>query len=220
MAYKKEKILNYDQLSPLTRYRFAELELNRYHSILRAHYEFQFEGYQKALDQLLIVIAGRTSTAYRDELRTAFSSHRFRNPTRDEIVQYFRYKNLGIAKVAKYAQVSPNTVVTYNEQFPDFMPVFKQWESALGQETLERWDQIKSTLNLFDDKIIHQEPLIRKEYQPEELPPEVVQATSTYDPMKDFNNPDIDKSQWVWIPSAKRWMEKYDEYGNQHYYGI
>lgn len=219
MAYKKEITLSYDQLSPATLQRFAELELNKYLEILNLQL-VKYEGArEKAIAHLINVICAQVNPGFRDELREAFSSHRFKKPTKDEIVQYFRYKNLGIAKVAKYAAVAPNTVVTYKEQYPDFVPVFKHWSTNAGQNVLERWDNIKSTINLFNDNVVHNEPLIRKVYTPEALPPEITESTMKVEKKKqDRNDPTIDRSKWIWVHDE--WMERFDEYGNEHDYGI
>lgn len=140
--------LNYDNLPLDTKLRFLEIELSAGVNTLTT----LLGTPQRAQESLIRSLAQSDHELYLT-LTNLFNSRRFLQPTREELIQYFRYKGIGVQAVTRYAKASPNTVVGYKDKYPNFTPVFPGWKEH--QHAIMEWDQLKTHLNLFNDDLIH-----------------------------------------------------------------
>lgn len=227
MVFERKVQLNYDNLTESTKLRFMELEIQAAIEALQTSL-FSFCQYPNIEAKKAIanaIVANPSKEMLRDDLLNAFGTLKFRKPTKDEKIHYFRYKRIGVAKVAKYARVAPNTVQELKDQHPNFTPVFNGWLGFTG--LVKNWENLKNTINFFNDDLIQAKDnhllhlnIVTTETEEEtevaaSMPPEDI----TVKPKEQrFDDPDIDRSQWVWVRDAKMWMPKYDEYGNENMY--
>lgn len=152
MVFVKTQPLNYDELPINTKLRFLEIELNAAINQLTPLFTgTSTSGVLEATSQLASYLA-QDKTMLKDDLIHAFSSKRFRYPTREEILQYFRYRNIGVAKIVKYASVSPNTIQGMKDSYPNFTPVFPSW--TIFPVLVIQWDNLKNNFNLFNDQML------------------------------------------------------------------
>lgn len=147
--YEKEN-LHPKYLTTETNFRFFELELSRAVHVLT---KLTKDERQSAT----IIVNALVPYPYpnKDTLVETMLSYNFLNPTTSENVQYLRYKNLGVHKIRKIAQISPNSLYkgATHDIVPDFQPLFEYWHEI--PFTISTWDHLKHTLNLFHEDLIH-----------------------------------------------------------------
>lgn len=154
MPFEKKVQLNYSNLSEATKLRFLELEIQSAIETL-TNTLFSSQRNPAAFTKNMIasyLVSDPAKEMLIQDLIAAFSSYKFRSPLKEERIQYFRYKRIGVAKVVKYARVAPNTVQDMKDQHPNFTPVFNGWLSF--PNLINNWDKLKSTINFFNDELI------------------------------------------------------------------
>lgn len=150
MAFPKIQI-DQSVLTPATKARFIEIEM--YYGLRALKKFFPASITLTEAKQLLIKLLAPNDHILQDKFDMCFSSYKFNHPTKEEAIQYFRYKGLGVHAVVKYAAVAPNTVQNYKEKLPIFQPFLT--ELIEQPELIEIWSSIRSSLNLFNEELIH-----------------------------------------------------------------
>lgn len=154
MAFEQQAEFDYDALPLPTKYRFAEMEIERaLHVTTHGLYQFDPDRNQKGFTfvfNLLFPLLERNKNeeAFQEVIRT----HTFKRPHKAELINYFLYHNLSYGQIRTLCGVSPNTISKYRFQLrPHYIPVFDAWTPDM----LARWESIKHALNLWDEELAH-----------------------------------------------------------------
>lgn len=142
----------FNRLDQRTVYRFAEIELNNAYGQLQQMFQFYENPTSRTEDFIAKMFFGHYHTEEEAaSLLTAFNSVHFRRPLKDEMIFYFLYHHQSYRQVQKMAKASPNTILAFrNKSTPIFHPVIDFWTPA----TLERWNRIKNSFNLFNETLV------------------------------------------------------------------
>lgn len=194
MAFEKINISQHT-LTTDTILRFIEIEINL--GIEKLTPLYSFERYpNKHAQNVIAQYLAEDKHLLKDDLIRAFNSLKFRKPSKEEMIQYFRYKNIGVSKVVKLTSSSPNTLQNYKDKYPNFTPVFPSWKNFYI--LLNRWEELKQNLNLFDEELIHMKNTYRPSTEQntitEEIPelPKRIETLPTmnyFDARAKFNDP-------------------------------
>jgi hypothetical protein len=154
MVYQKTITLDYSTLPEQTRYRFAEIEMSYALNTLQALFKHQHNTFQLAQRTIfeLAIPKERQYKEIEDRFMAMMTSHYFKNPIKEEVIDYLRFKNVSYRDIMKITNSGPNTVSARRfEAFPNHYPLFHMWDAA----TLSKWDDVKGYLNIFAEKLIH-----------------------------------------------------------------
>lgn len=154
MVFEKKVQLHYENLSEGTKLRFIELEINAALNLLaKGLFSYHKTPLTVAIETITsALVPDIEKKALREDLAHTFNNFRFRKPQREEMIHYFRYKRIGVAKVVKYARVAPNTVQAMKDDHPNLTPVYPSWLGFPG--LIKRWDELKNDFNFFNDDLI------------------------------------------------------------------
>jgi hypothetical protein len=149
----KVQPLNYSDLEPNTRYRFAEIEIAKAIPIL-----VQFEDRKQYVNSANVAarIFRRIQQSnwipeYEEEFVAATQTYSFRTPRKEEIGIMFRYRNISYKNIRIATHMSPNTISNLHMASPFFYPVYSRWDEYM----LAQWDDIKRGLNLWNETLNH-----------------------------------------------------------------
>jgi hypothetical protein len=147
----KSIALEYHELPLTTRYRLAELEIAKALPILLVFEERK----QVELLATKIFRAIQTNIRYLPEHEEEFIDccrvRHFREGTKNELLLYFRYRNISYKAIRDVTSMSPNTIAKAQFINPHTYPVFSRW----NEDMLMKWDQIKEGLNLWKQDLYH-----------------------------------------------------------------
>jgi hypothetical protein len=143
--------LNIEDLTQDTRYRFAELELNQAINNLKPFFVSSTNPRVTAAKQIIEAVAPHLDEQSTSAFFDILVSYSFVNPTKQELIHYFRYNGASYKKITELTSISPNTISAYRYDVPYFIPIFQQWEPAM----FSRWQNLKPHLNLWNERLIH-----------------------------------------------------------------
>jgi hypothetical protein len=145
--------LNYSDLEPNTRYRFAEIEIAKAIPIL-----VQFEDrrlYVNSENVAARIFRRIQQSNWLPEYEKAFveatKTYTFRTPRKEELGIMLRYRNVSYKNIRLATHMSPNTISNLYLASPFFNPVYTKWD----QYMLAQWDDIKKGLNLWNESLNH-----------------------------------------------------------------
>jgi hypothetical protein len=155
MGFEKTLTFNYKDLDRNTMYRFAEIEMKHAMDLLQKAYKHTHFPQQKAVTMLFDMVntVEENKEEREDFFREATLTRLWNNPLRNELIDYFRYRNISYRRIMTSTGFSPNTIAKrkYEEAF--YTPVYQKWDAAM----LVKWDEVKSIFNLFGETVIHLE---------------------------------------------------------------
>jgi hypothetical protein len=157
-GFEKVVLNGYDQLPQETKYRFAEIELSYARKALNTLYQFESNPHYHA-DLLLynILVPSEMQNKDIEELfDRLLMSNIFRNPLKQEKINYFRYKDASYQKIRDITGVAFNTISKMRFGNPTHYPVFPKW----NKEMLMRWELTKPSINVFNEQTIPAKPWI------------------------------------------------------------
>jgi hypothetical protein len=143
MPFERDFELNISELSPSTRYRFAELEINQlltlapnrsYWNNFLLKYVLAPDNFEEATDQFFDVATLKS----------------FTKPRRAELAAYFMYHNLGYKAIQDKFGISSRTVAKYRFNIPELHPDWRHW----NLDTYNNWQQHKHSFNLWRETLI------------------------------------------------------------------
>lgn len=144
MAFKKTFVNTYHEMDQETKYRFAEMEINRALKLLTPIY-----GSVRALNQIIAFVNVPVQKEF--DFREATQTHTFRFPIKKDEIHYLITYGQSYTKIRDITGASFNTIADLRFGFPRLYPIFKDWTP----EMLHHWEVVKTTLNLFNERLIH-----------------------------------------------------------------
>lgn len=155
MAFKRDKeaLPEYDVLDINTKYRFAEIELS--YAIPRLAHIYRMASNPRQSATLAIFRTIAPPAMQFEEVEDAFmqatNGVKFRNPDKDELIDYFKFRRLSYAKIRHYTNTSPNTIRNRMYIYPTLFPHFQRWNESM----LEAWETASKTINIFNEDLVH-----------------------------------------------------------------
>lgn len=152
MAFEKVFENKYHDLDQQTQYRFAELELGKAIQTLTTLYRHHTSPRTNAHNLLLnALITPTMNNQKEDSFINMLSSTYTLNPPKVEMIHYLIIHGHSYNKIRELTKASFNTIAKMRYGLPIYYPSFQFWDD----ETLQKWERIKSTLNLFDEELAH-----------------------------------------------------------------
>lgn len=152
MAFESVE-LNYADLPIETQYRFAEIEMRYALDALAPLFPAKYGQRDKLITVILDAIQKHQELT-QEEKSAFFDStvtYTFMQPSKDELVHYFRFKNTAYNRITRITGISPNTIAAKRFDYSTRFPVWHFWTPKL----LLAWNEAKKPINLFNETLIH-----------------------------------------------------------------
>lgn len=152
MAFEKVFENKYHDLDQQTQYRFAELELGKAVQTLTTLYRHATTPRSASQNFLLGALVPKTTDTQKEEAFFHMLSSTYTiNPPKAELIHYLIIHGHSYNKIRELTKTSFNTIAKMRFGIPIYYPSYPYWD----QETLMKWERIKSTLNLFNEELAH-----------------------------------------------------------------
>jgi hypothetical protein len=153
MAFEKTFENSFAELPQSTVYRFAELEMALAIPQLMKIYRGYNSPRQSAISTLFrsIIPNNMKYNEMEEEFSNLLNSHYFNNPPKEQLIHYLLFKGHSYTKIRNLTSASFNTISKLRFGLPTYQPVFTRW----NPEILHNWNEIRSTLNLFNEELAH-----------------------------------------------------------------
>jgi hypothetical protein len=153
MPFEKTFENSYEELSQNTLYRFAELEISLAIPQLMNLYRNYNSPRQSAIATIFrsIIPNNMKYTELEEEFSSLLNSPYFNKPPKDQLIHYLLFKGHSYNKIRNLTSASFNTISKLKFGLPVYYPSFQRW----NPEILHNWNEIKSTLNLFNEELAH-----------------------------------------------------------------
>jgi hypothetical protein len=153
MAFEKAFQNNYHDLDQNTKYRFAEIEIGKATITLSLLHKYHYFPIQKAHNIILDALAPKEehSDIWKRDFQNALNSTSFTSPPKTELIHYLILKGHTYKRIRDVTSASFNTISGLRYGLPTYYPRFNRWD----EDTLNKWNDIKATLNLFNEELAH-----------------------------------------------------------------
>lgn len=153
MVFEKSFENNYNDLSQPTKYRFAELEIAKAIPTLSNLFSYQYQPKLYTINYLYLAVVPPHQQVEQEQadFEALLYSTNFNKPLKKELIHYLIASGHTYTSIRKLTKASFNTIADMRFGIPVYHPLFRYWTP----ESLDRWNQLKRSLNIFDEPLAH-----------------------------------------------------------------